>query len=414
MQTEKKTLVQKIVPKIVRNVFAWMNFHFKEEGPIISKMAKTLPEEQAEQVIKLGKDLATMRSKRNFPKGVRNVAASLLVGQGLWYFVCPAFYKVPEIRDGTFGWLLTGGLDKLFFKPDELLHVTGGGSASISARLTSWAPKTMLFGTLVFAAEIVTDFSRCFIEYWTQKKYGVMADGVARAYGQVRPFFMRYSSLEAYQKMIGYILRPWALGTPNQLFSSFYGILGSIWRTGPQLAVVITLGKSIDKFFSKISEWTGLRKIANRIIESATRKEKEILDKLSQILGIEKFMAMRFQLAAESYKFWKWNPLKPALSLEKAELAAKLTVEFECLQNALIKCSDLENGERVMGAMRESLHDYQGRLVSIFGKKALLKLKPYQDLSESESDDVSFESVLRESVHFGDTLETLQTEREMK
>ncbi|MCI0526329.1 MAG: hypothetical protein L0Y56_02585, partial [Nitrospira sp.] len=315
MEESQKTLVQKTIPKPVRKLFRWMNFHFKEDGRLIYKMAKTLPQEQQEKVIEHGKNLTTVKSKKNLPRGVRNVAASLVVGQGMWYFVCPALYKIDAVRESRLGWVVAGGLDKLFLSADKLLYQTGGASADISSRLVDLAPKTFAVGLGILALELATDFSRCFIEYWSQKKYGLVADGAARAYGQVRPFPLRYSSLEAYQKMISYAVRPWTIGTPDQLFSSIYGIMGSIWRTTIQLGLVVTAGRAADAFFKKISEWTGLRKVAKGIEDKAGEREGKLLGSIKEAMGEEKFIALKLQLSAESRRFWSWNPLRPALPI---------------------------------------------------------------------------------------------------
>jgi len=410
MVAEQRTLVQRTVPKPVRKLFRWMNFHFKEDGRLIYGVAKRLPEEQKNQVLEHGKDLTTVRSKMNVPRGVRNVAASLVVGQGMWYFVCPYLAKLPAIREGNPGaaWLVGGGLDKLFLHADELLYKTGGQSQVFSEQLVDMAPKTVAFGLAVFALEIATDFSRCFIEYWSQKKYGVMADGAARTYGQVRPFPMRYSSLEAYQKIISIATRPWVLGTPGQLFSSFYGILGSLWRTGPQLAVVITVGRVVDKFFKKISEWTGLHKVAKRIVDNAKQREEKLLSDIRDVLGEEKYTALRIQLAAESRRFWTWNIFGPALSLEKAEIAAKTTIEYYKLERQLAECTNEEDLGRSGIDFVRAIGNSRADLERSIGAKALRKIKAYKQLSAMNIH--GYDDVRAASGHLMTTLQEIQTE----
>ncbi|MEW6722890.1 MAG: hypothetical protein AB1324_06530 [Candidatus Micrarchaeota archaeon] len=369
----KKTLVQRAVPKPVRKAFRWMNFHFSEEGRLINKMAKTLPEEKRDAVVEQGKDMMTARSKKNFPKGARNVAASLVVGQGMWYFVCPYLYNNFEaVRESPAGWLVSGGLDKLFINADEHLFQTGGYSHGVAANAARAASGSVALGAAALTLELATDFSRCFIEYWTQKKYGIVADGAARAYGQVRTFPVRYSSLEAYQKMISYALRPWTIGTYNQVYSSVYGILGSIWRTGPQLAVVLTVGRAVDKLLHKISEWTGIGKIAKRIHDGAEAREKRALEAIRELAGEVKFTALRLQLAAESKTFWKWNPFRPALRLSDAERAAEAISDY---REAASSPDPLGTTELRLAHITK-IGECAGRLESVFGTKKLGRVAP--------------------------------------
>jgi len=399
----------------VRRAFRWMNFHFREDGKIIRQAAKQLPPDERRQAIEYGKDFMVARSKKGFPRAFRNVTVSLLVGQGMWYGVCPLLSKIPGIRETPFGWLLWGGSDKLFLSADQLLYHTGGYSSSYAAQLSAKVPKTVFWGGLMLGIELATDFSRCFIEYWTQKKYGIVADGVARAYGQVRPFSVRYSSLEAYQKIISYILRPWTIGTPSQIFSSVQGFMGSLWRTGSQLAVVCTVGKWLDNFFKKVSEWTGLKKLADRIIDSAKEKEQRMLEGLKGVLGEDRFMALSFQLAEQSKKFWSWNPFKPALSAEKAMEAVEVTTEFGSLQQTLAKCKDPDESVDATVEFINGITTCSGKLEGIFGRKRLLRAGPYAELAGIVEKDgwenLDVQALETRNSLLRDTLEDLQTER---
>ncbi|MCI0503159.1 hypothetical protein L0Y65_00440 [Candidatus Micrarchaeota archaeon] len=411
--TRRKTLVERAVPKPVRKAFRWMNFHFKEEGRTICSFAKTLPPEQRKAVIEHGKEFTTANSKENFPRGVRNVASSLVVGQCMWYFVCPALFRIDSVRESPFGWLAAGGLDKLFINADDPFFQTGGYSAQVATHVANGAKGSVLLGASALGLELATDFSRCYIEYWSQKKYGVMADGAARAYGQVRPFPLRYSSLEAYQKIFSYILRPWTIGTYNQIYSSVYGILGSIWRTGPQLAIVITAGRAIDKFFKKIAEWTRLSGIAKRIVQDAQERQKKAMESIREIVGDMKFTALRLQLAAESKTFWKWNPFRPALSGENAMKAAEAIDEFQRLRRG--RAADCDEGITDDKAFIEGVAGIAGRLESVFGKKRLASFAPsileYRSLAQGASDGEGFPVRLSDSL--GDAISELQSVRKL-
>jgi hypothetical protein len=412
----KKYLIEKVVPRPVRRAFRAMNFHFKEEGRTIYHFAKhlDLPREQKKAVVDLGKDYTTAHSKENLPRGIRNVASSLIVGQCMWYFVCPALYRIDAVRESPFGWLAAGGLDKLFLNADDPFFQTGGYSAQVATTVANGAKGSVALGAAALALELATDFSRCFIEAWSQKKYGVMADGAARAYGQVRPFPVRYSSLEAYQKIFSYMLRPWTIGTFNQIYSSVYGILGSIWRTGPQLAIVITAGRAIDKFFKKIAEWTGLAKIAKRIVDDAQERQKKAMDSIREIVGEMKFTSLQLQLAAESKTFWKWNPFKPALAHNKADDAAMAVREFQVFKSRYI--SGIENGTADGYAFMEGLSRVAGRLESVYGKRRLAthapSIKEYRSLSHIRQ-EIDHERLTSLSDLLGDSISELQSVRRL-
>lgn len=370
-----------------------MNFHFREDGRAIYNFAKELPGEQRKEVVELGKEITTARSKKNFPKGVRNVATSLVVGQGMWYFVCPALYSIPEVRESPLGWVVSGGLDKLFFASDDLIYQTGGYSAQVASAFASRSAGSVAIGAAALGAELATDFSRCYIEYWTQKKYGIVADGAARAYGQVRPFPLRYSSLEAYQKIISYALRPWTIGTEAQIYSSVYGVLGSIWRTGPQLGIVLTAGRTIDAFFKKISEWTGLAKVAKRIAESAAEKERAAMGKMREIVGEQKITELKLRLSAESKTFWKWNPFRPAISSEDARDAARAIMDYESMR--LVARNSVIPESYARDVAREAIVAL-GIIERAYGRRRLLKFAPAS--AELQQADAGSKSEIFEKV----------------
>ncbi|MFH0737322.1 MAG: hypothetical protein V1827_01590 [Candidatus Micrarchaeota archaeon] len=409
-QVAKRRLVERIVPRPVRRLFRWMNFHLKEDGRAICRYAKTLPEEQRKAVIEHGKDYTTAGSKRNLPIGVRNVAASLIVGQCMWYFVCPALYRIPEVRDSSFGWFISGGLDKLFLKSDDLLFQTGGYSAGMSAQFAKGAAGSVMIGSVALAVELATDFSRSYIEGWTQKKYGIMADGCARACGQTRPFLSRYSSLEAYQKAISYVFRPWTIGTYNQIYSSIYGILGSIWRTGPQLAIVLTVGRAIDRFFKKIAEWTGLKRLADRIEADAAERENKAMGSIKGLMGERRFTALKVLLAAESRVFWKWNPFKPAVSMDEADRAAQVIADYEAV---LRKQPPIADDAPICLETAERIAECAGRLESLFGAKRLKRFAPSFQEFASTAGESDGESVWKRNAAFGKVIAELQNERRL-
>ncbi|MFH1685737.1 MAG: hypothetical protein ABH983_05540, partial [Candidatus Micrarchaeota archaeon] len=124
---ERKTLVQRTVPLPVRKTFRWMNFHFSEKGRVINSLAKQLPEDQKKEVLEHGKNLTTAQSKKNLPRGFRNVLTSLVIGQCVWYFACPAFSEMARQNDlhPAITWIGGGGLDKLFLAADSHLFQTG-------------------------------------------------------------------------------------------------------------------------------------------------------------------------------------------------------------------------------------------------------------------------------------------------
>ncbi len=435
---QKRRPVERIVPKPVRSTFRWMNFHFSEKGRAIYHFAKTLPPDRQKDVIELGKQLRVAEAKANVPRATRNVVTSLLVGQGMWYFVCPLISQIPHMRDSALGWLAWGGSDKLFVSPEQIISHTGGYSTSFAAQLADKAPKTVGFGAAMLAIELITDFSRCYIEYWTQKKYGIAADGVARSYGQVRPFLARYSSIEAYQKIIGYVLKPWTIGTPQQIFSSIQGFMGSLWRTGPQLAVVLTVGRALDALLGKISLVAGIRKIADRIVDDGRKREEAALQAIRGIVGDGKFTALKFQLAAISRSCWKWNPFTPVLAFEKAELAVKAVSAHAALAKEIAGCtSDDKAGDMHTGLAhcrldifcafsRKGWHRSDGKLrlnqtdldqIVASGRKTLME---YPSFVESEkcwsqySSELSMESLTAVNAAFGRLLTELQAERQLK
>lgn len=133
----------------------------------------------------------------------------------------------------------------------------------------------MGIGLAALTVELALDFARSFTEYWSQKKYGITPDGVACAYGQDRPIWARFSTIEVYQKVAGYVLFPGSLGTEKQIFTSIQGALGSIWRIFPQTFVIVPLiGTKIDRALEKVAKLTHLNQIATRI-ESKYGKERD-------------------------------------------------------------------------------------------------------------------------------------------
>jgi hypothetical protein len=399
---QKRPITKRIIVKKVKNLFRTLNFYFREDGAIINKIAKELPPAERKEVLEYGKQLCAVRAKKDAPKAVRNVVTSAIVGQGFFYVFCPYLSQIPEIKDAPIlRWLVGGGADKLFLYADEHLYQTSGYGTDLSQQLTDRIPHTVGIGSALVALEIAADFSKCWIEYWLQKKYGIMPDGVARAYGQARPFAVRYSSLEAYQKIVSYTLRPWTIGTPKQIFSSILGITGTLWRIGPNLAIVVTIGRLIDKLLSKISNIIKLSEIAKKIVIKAKEEEEKILSKMQMILGEKKFMKLQYMLAAESRTVWKWNPLSPALSSKKADELVELTYYF------------YEIKDKVLGSHKEEASQYRelfdeqvNRLEMIYGIRRLKRFSTYHEIKEIK--DIN-EAVKR----FDTLLEELRTERQL-
>lgn len=405
-RSKSRNWVQKTFPKPVRRLFRWMNYHFSEHGTLIHRMAKTLPEEKREAVNEHGKDLCTARSKKNFPRGVRNVMASLIVGQGMWYFGCRYLEQMEFFRDSSLGWLFWGGSDKLFLASDQHLYDTGGHNAAMMARIAGAIPRTAFFGSLLLAAELTTDYIRSYgIEYWTQKRTGLVCDGAARAYGQVRPFFVRYSTIETYQKIISYMVRPWTIGTPDQIYSSTFGAIGSTWRTGPQVLLLLTVGRALDWLLGKLSKLTGLRKTAEKIVNGAAERERRHFEAIRDLAGERRFMALRLQLAAESRTMMKWNPFRPALSAEKAEQAADVVLRHAALD---------ANGPREEYAA--GLDACARDLEAIYGRKKLHKYSDsYRRLRElASAESPGGKGALDEHAEvLGRVVSELQSEREL-
>jgi hypothetical protein len=99
---------------------------------------------------------------------------------------------------------------------------------------------------------------------------------------------------------------------------------------------------------------------------------------------------------------WKWNPFRPALSWEKAEQAAALTMELQKLQRKLMLSPQAE----VLDGLRENTISCRKRLDSIFKKKCLRKAPGYAQLDAAESLQKEVELLER-------TLLYLRTEREL-
>jgi len=214
-------------------------------------------------------------------------------------------------------------------------------------------------------------------------------------------------------------LRPWTIGTPDQIYSSVFGAIGSTWRTGPQVLLLLTVGRAVDWFLKKVSEWTGLRKIAERIIRSAREKEERALEGIRKIVGDERFTALKMQIAAESRALMKWNPFRPALPYQKAEEAAKAVVEYQDLQYTLARCADPEAAVEASKEFRAGIGDCAARLESVFGRKALLKLEPelgvFLEAAEEESwGRADPEALKRSNAIFGSLVARLQAERELQ
>ncbi len=419
-EQQKRPAVERVFPKPVRSAFRTMNFHFTEHGRIINHVAKKLPPEEKAEVVEAGKKFCVARSKKNLPRGARNVLTSTIVGQGMWYIGCPLLSHIPGIRESGWGWFAWGGSDKLFLFHDDLLYTTGGFSSDFAGHLAARTPATIAIGLGLFAVEIISDTARGFIEYWTQKKYGIIPDGLERLYGQSRPFMVRFSTFEIAQKIISYMIKPWMIGTPQQIYASVQGFMGDYWRGGPQVLLLLTVGKKLDQFFKKIAEWTGLSKIGKRIKESGEAAERAAMETIKSVLGQDRFLALRYMLAAESRKTWKWNPFKYAISMEKAEKAVKITKEFDDVKRTLAeaKIATDSNYRKAKDEFLERLYGCMDGLTDVFGKKELARIPDYADLAEAMRarellEDAEIPLLERASDKFSKTLEFLQAERQL-
>jgi hypothetical protein len=235
----------------------------------------------------------------------------------MWRIVCPALYAIPAVRESpTLSFILSSGSDKLFISPERILQ-SGGHNADLAHELSAGLPKTVVVGLAVLGVEVVLDLTRCVGEYYLQKKQGVIPDGVARAVGQTRPFIFRFSTLEAYQKIIGYAAQPWKIGTPEQIFSSIQGSLGSIWRGLPQFGLVLAVGKHVDNFLKWISQKTGLDKIASKWEEEAKKKQEDALKAISNIVGDNNVKILRAMLEAEEKRT---NPFTRSLEYKDIKI----------------------------------------------------------------------------------------------
>lgn len=427
-------------PNAAKRALRWTNLHLREDGALIYSFAKKLPLEEREQVLKQASALVAARRLGTLPATTRNVITGLIIGQGMWYVACPLISHIPHIRDTALGWLAWGGSDKLFIAPTDLIAHTGGYSTGFAAQLADKAPKTIAAGAILLGAELITDISRCWTEYWLQKKYGIVPDGLARAWGQTRPFAIRFSSIEVWQKIVGYVLQPWKIGTPAQLFSSMQGILGSVWRTVVQLPLAATVGRAIDKMLKDVSRLIGLKRLADRMIAKAARKEGEALENIKACIGEERFTALRFQLAAEARKCWRWNPFAPALPLEKAELAAKVVSAYAALEKKVAGCTGM--GADTVRAMYRDLVDCRLDLFCVFSRKGwhrsdgqlrldqsdleqivasgrkMLRKSPsyaeYENCWSKFSNAPSGDSLAAVNTAFGRLLAELQTERQLR
>ena len=282
----------------------------REDGSVIYAFANKLPFSEKEALLNLGQQLVGTRFKKNLPSGVREVLVSTLLGQGIWFGLCPLLAEIPHITESWPGWLLWGGSDKWFISPDQLLLTSGGYSTKNAYEIASAIPSTLKWGGGLLTLELALDYARTFTEYWSQKKYGLVTDGVARAWGQNRPIYFRWSSFEVYQKLIGYLLKPGAVGTPSQIFSSLQGISGSLWRMGPNLALLVMFGSELNRLAQKLSEIVGLAGLIDRHQAKYQSKEDLILQQMADLLGETRFVLLTQILETEAQTTWKWNPFK--------------------------------------------------------------------------------------------------------
>ncbi|MBD3209930.1 hypothetical protein GF318_00960 [Candidatus Micrarchaeota archaeon] len=126
---------------------------------------------------------------------------------------------------------------------------------------------------------------------------------------------------------------------------------------------------------------------------------------IEKVLGPEKYLALKYMRAADSGKTWKWNPFKPALSVEKA---ADLTNRFNEL---VARVASRENLREEKDAFRKQLEEALKDVTDIFGRRHIRRMPEYKTARESIT---SGGPGLHEACDdFSALLQELQAEREL-
>lgn len=322
-----------------KRAIRFLNFHFSEDGRTIYRFAKErekyqlkqgmnkeVVEKQTLEIIEEGKKLIAARSIKNIPNGIRYTATSVLVGQAFCWGIAPVLanhihYNPNSFTSSLGAFLIGGGSDKLFLTDPEnpWIH-TSTINTMLAKNLAAKIGATTTIGMLALGVELSLDFARAYIsEYWSQKKYGIVPDGLAAAYGQDRPIAVRFSTFEVYQKILGYVFNPISfIGTQNQIFTSIQGSLGSLWRMFPQMGIVATAGPWIDKKLEGFSKKTGLRTYADAFETKYAEIENESLERIDEIVGVQDAVVLEIMREKERETFFKLNPFKPSLTYEDA------------------------------------------------------------------------------------------------
>lgn len=370
-----KTKTREIARKVGRGYF-WLSTRFSDQSLLILKSSKKLPKEIRSKIDDAVLERQVGLSMLRLPRNARHVVNSFFVGQVPWYFVGPAIPALfPGIRESPLRWTIWG-LDKLFVASDKHIYETPGIAWENATIMAQVLPKNKLVGGLLLAGELATDFSRAFIEYWAQRKTGLMADVVARTYGQAgRPFPLRYSSFEAYQKIISYLARPHTIGSYEQIRSSIGGIMGSLFRTGPQLAAILALHNFLDKH--QLHKYTpgglvesGLKKMFPKMQETGRKKVLEARRELAEHFGRSNWRKLRLQLIAQQRSLWPFFIFRWALTEKEAEL-------FDESKQHLLKAYLVYRGARLQKELEPPLTEFSKhlkksaeKLEELLGKKA--------------------------------------------
>ena len=376
----------------------------------VDRNEKLSPQEKK----KAKKLIVSWRQGRNgeiFLRRCGEATNSFVMGQVPWYVIMPGVSQAfPGIRKSPLRWVMWG-LDKLFVNAKSNLYETPGVSwenASIVAdNVTKQFGNNKGVGMSLYGLELATDLSRILIEYWSQKKYGAIADLWAYAFGQDRAPFFRYSNLEAVQKIMNLAANPDVLGTTEQYRSSIGGIGGSLFRTGPQLGAIVlamTLVKkyNLDRYTPSGVVKTGVDAAIGGNLELAMKRRIKAEKELKSIFG-ENWDALKLQVQAERANTNPFHLVRPnkifarnsdgKISVNPYAAYYKPPVEFESAKLLVEARRELEELQRIMGgrdARSGENAEVQGRLVyardllvKATGKKNAPWLRKFNTLQNS-------------------------------
>ncbi len=315
-----------VVPTVtgVKRGWAWLTSRLADDSLLVLKAAKKLSPAARAHVHEAVLERRVGQSLRDLPRTTRDVVNSFMVGQVPWYFIGPSIpHYFPGIRETPYRWWVWG-LDKLFLAADKHTYETPGLPWENATLIAQALPKNKLVGGVLLAGELATDMSRAVIEYWAQRKTGIFADAAARAYGQSgRPFWLRYSNLEWYQKAISYAVRPDTIGSYEQIRSSVGGIMGSLFRTGPQLGAILALHAFLKKH--QLYKYTpggwaesGMVRLFPGMQKKGRERIRNAEKNLSELFERRAWRTLRLQLNAQRRSLNPFYVFRPALTEEQA------------------------------------------------------------------------------------------------